>query len=101
MIATFELHPIPGFANPANDTRAICAGTPSPEAWFPDPTDDYSTASAECAACPIAESCADWAMVHKQSGLWGGVLLERGKPVGAPRRWKMPLHLADALAAAH
>ena len=71
MIATFELTPIPGFANPANDTRAACAGAPNPEAWFPDPTDDYSAAAAECVACPIVASCGDWAMVHKQSGLKG------------------------------
>ena len=101
MIATFELTPIPGFANPANDIRAAFAGAPNPAAWFPDPTDDYSAAAAECVACPIVASCGDWAMVHKQSGLWGGALLERGKPVGAPRRWKLPQHLAEAVAAAH
>ena len=58
-------------------------------------------AAVECVACPIVASCGDWAMVHKQSGLWGGALLERGKPVGAPRRWKLPRHLAEAVAAAH
>ena len=97
----FRADPSPGFANPANDTSAACAGAPNPAAWFPDPTDDYSAAAAECVACPIVASCGDWAMVHKQSGLWGGALLERGKPVGAPRRWKLPRHLAEAVAAAH
>ena len=74
------------------------------------PSDDYSAAAAEphlskttkpCGACPIVASCGDWGMVHKQSGLWGGVLLELGKPAGAPRRWKLPLHLAVAVAVAH
>jgi len=37
MIATFELTPIPGLANPANDTRAACAGAPEPGRLVPGP----------------------------------------------------------------
>ncbi len=95
-MTTYELPVLPAhLANPAQDPRAACRGH-DPELWFPHPTDDRTAAEAICRGCPIRVSCGQWATAARQSGIWGGVLLDRGKPEGANTKWRNPYPLTPA-----
>jgi WhiB family redox-sensing transcriptional regulator len=68
-----------------------CADHPDPELFHP--TDDESLAAAQafCADCPVRELCLDLGRARDEFGVWGGVLLENGKPQSAvPRRGRPP-----------
>ena len=61
-----------------------CAGYPDPEVFFPvgaDDSADLAEAVAVCATCPLREDCLQAAVAMRADGVWGGVLLERGRPV--------------------
>lgn len=66
-----------------------------PDLFFP--ADDYSLAAAQriCATCPVRETCLGLGQARAETGVWGGVLLDRGKtlqsvPVlGRPRKTKV------------
>ena len=48
--------------------------TGDPDRWFPTTgLDPKQTAAlkAECAACPVLDSCKEWAIVHGEHGIWG------------------------------
>jgi len=62
--------------------RAACRDAPDPEEWFPFPSADYPTARAVCAGCPIRRRCLAFAQAGGQSGVWGGIELDRGHPTG-------------------
>lgn len=83
--------------NPARSPDAACAGMPL-EIFFPNPTDDRSPAIAVCESCPLQRLCASWGVSHRESGIWGGLLLNSGRPDNVPRRWKnpYPLQRSDA-----
>ncbi len=66
-------------ANPALDLRAACRGR-DPELWFPDGCGDRSEAVGICHGCPVRHSCLDWGVRTRQSGIWGGELLDAGGP---------------------
>ncbi len=59
---------------------AACSGS-NPELWFPFPTDQYSAAAQVCARCPIRDECGEYGVTHRMSGVWGGIDLDRGRPV--------------------
>ncbi|WP_395725793.1 WhiB family transcriptional regulator [Nakamurella sp.] len=89
-MATYDLPAVPGhLIDPAADARAACRGH-DPELWFPAPTQDRSVAVGLCRGCPIRESCEQWAMASLASGIWGGVLFDRGRPDGANTKWRNP-----------
>lgn len=64
-----------------NLTNASCADSATPELWFPHPADDRSAPVAICQTCPIRQACLDYAIDNKMDGVWGGVLLARGREV--------------------
>lgn len=89
-MATYDLPEVTGrLTNPAQDPRAACRGR-DPELWFPVPTQDRSVPVDVCRGCPIRESCEQWAMASLASGIWGGVLFDRGRPEGANTKWRNP-----------
>lgn len=59
---------------------AACRGDPRPESWFPFPSDDFAYAREVCGRCPIRVHCTTFAMDTRQSGVWGGVEFDRGRP---------------------
>ena len=68
-----------------------CADHPEPDVFHP--TDDATLAEAQalCADCPVRELCLSLGLARDEYGVWGGVLLENGKPRSAvPRRGRPP-----------
>lgn len=62
--------------NPQRNPRRNCRGRGT---WLFFPLDggssypDLDRARRICAACPIAEGCLEWALVHREEyGIWGG-----------------------------
>jgi len=89
-----------------NWERANCLGT-DPEAFFPPSgiTTDLQAAKRVCAACPIMDECAEWAIRHESDGLWGGLMpterqrirSERGITLEQPHHAiTLPHHKVDA-----
>lgn len=58
---------------------ALCAEEDY-EAWFPFPSESYDYAAGVCARCPISGGCRDFAATNGESGVWGGVLFDNGRP---------------------
>ena len=51
---------------------AACRGL-DPTIFYPASEDDAGPAKAVCAQCPVAESCLEQAIVHRErNGVWGG-----------------------------
>jgi len=76
------------FASPTPLDPALtwaCADHPEPELFHP--VDDAALAAAQalCAACPVRELCLDLGR-RDEFGVWGGVLLENGRPLPAVRK---------------
>lgn len=76
-----------------------CAGHAEPEQFFPTNEGELAAAKALCAGCGIRELCLAVALARGESGVWGGVLLDEGKPGALPRRPGRP-RKADVVAAA-
>lgn len=59
-----------------------CRTHPDPDIWFPDPSADPSPAKSFCRTCPIMDKCFSIAVERQEpSGVWGGRLFKKGKPV--------------------
>jgi hypothetical protein len=89
--ATYEIRPVAGGmpANPALDPRAECRGL-DPEMWFTVDPDLREFARMICADCPIRVTCEQYGIATRQTGIWGGSNLERGRPDGVDRKWRNP-----------
>lgn len=80
-----------------------CAGHEDPETFQPTSTEALAEAQVECAKCPATALCLSLGAARGEWGVWGGVLLENGKPVdrvrapGRPK--KTPGPVADEQAA--
>ena len=67
-----------------------------PELFFPigdagPALTQLEAAKAVCAGCPVRELCLSLGPQRDEYGVWGGVLLESGKPQAAvPRRGRPP-----------
>jgi hypothetical protein len=61
-----------------------CREHENPELWFPYTAEDRDEAIDVCMGCPILQQCRAIALDRKESGVWGGMLLDRGKPSGLP-----------------
>ncbi|MBC7277290.1 WhiB family transcriptional regulator [Nocardioides sp.] len=78
---TYELtlkHP-----TPRTDAWA-CVGE-DPELFHPDDLTQLAEAQQVCADCPMRQACLDLGVSRREWGVWGGVLLESGKPREKPR----------------
>lgn len=68
-----------------------CAGI-DPDLFFPTDEDQLALARDICSSCVLRETCLSLGQARAESGVWGGVLLDRGKtlervPVmGRPRK---------------
>lgn len=57
-----------------------------PDIWFPSrmETENIDVARALCGVCPInSQECLSFGKSTKSDGIWGGVLLNRGKVIAA------------------
>lgn len=60
---------------------AMCVNVPT-EAFYDDAEKDDAVEAAArdiCSYCPVANVCLQAATKNKETGIWGGVKLERGK----------------------
>ena len=51
--------------------EANCLGA-NPDIFLPERGEGSSVAKAICAECVVQEPCLDYALVHKEKGVWGG-----------------------------
>lgn len=81
-------HPTPRL--PAYDWS--CVGYDNPAVFDPADDADLAEATSVCATCPVRALCFDLGVSRAEWGVWGGVLLEGGKPIekvrtrGRPKR---------------
>jgi hypothetical protein len=83
------------FANPG--PRGVrpddwaCAGA-DPDLFFPADDQALEVAQAICSDCPLQATCRSLAIARLETGVWGGVLFDRGKAlasvpiIGRPRK---------------
>lgn len=85
-------HPTPR----SDDVGWRCATAPDPDVFHP--TDEAALAEAQefCASCPARDECLALGLARREWGVWGGVLLEAGKPREAPRAAGRPRKVAVA-----
>ncbi len=53
--------------------RAACAETDEPDKFFPSGGAPSWERKKVCAGCPVRDDCLDWALVHDEQGIWGGL----------------------------
>lgn len=58
-----------------------CEGA-DPDLFFPTTRDDLDEALAMCRSCPVTRQCHDFGVATASIGVWGGVLLQDGRPAG-------------------
>lgn len=69
-----------------------CAGYDNPEVFDPADQDALSEALSVCETCAVRTVCLSLGLSRDEWGVWGGVLLENGKPIervksrGRPRK---------------
>lgn len=51
--------------------QAACAGM-DPTMFHPHRGEDTRPAEAVCARCPVTRPCLEWALRHREPGVWGG-----------------------------
>ena len=62
-----------------------CAGHEDPEVFHPTDVATLIEAQSLCLGCPMRQACLALGRDRGECGVWGGVLLEGGKPLAAPR----------------
>lgn len=63
--------------------RALCAGHPEPETWFPVDNETGLTAKTYCAKCPVQPECLDFALTYRPYGVFGGTTARDREGMGA------------------
>lgn len=63
---------VPGFPPWAADPLRRCAGKPL-RMFFPERGDDTTEARQLCRGCPFKGPCGDYALDHRESGIWAGL----------------------------
>ena len=82
------LNPTPRLAR----TAWSCAEYADPDVFSPTDEDQLLQAQEVCGGCAVRELCLELGVSRDEWGVWGGVLLERGKPLdrvkqpGRPRK---------------
>lgn len=71
-----------------------CAGHADPEMFHPTTPEALTEAVEFCAPCPMKETCAALGLARRETGVWGGMLLESGKVRPAPGRAGRPRKVA-------
>ncbi|ACV79075.1 WhiB family transcriptional regulator [Nakamurella multipartita] len=96
-MATYDIRPVDGAmpSNPAFDERAACRGLDT-EFWFSSNAAAREFAVETCIDCPIRRGCEQYGIASRQTGIWGGSVLDRGRPEGAARGWRNPYPVVPA-----
>jgi len=76
------LNPTPRLARSAWS----CAEYADPDVFSPTDEDELLQAQAVCGGCAVRELCLELGVSRDEWGVWGGVLLERGKPLDQVKR---------------
>jgi hypothetical protein len=62
----------------------LCVGTDEPDNFFEEYEHKENVAKNiddMCLSCPVMKACAEYAQMHRESGVWGGVYWDgSGKP---------------------
>jgi WhiB family redox-sensing transcriptional regulator len=59
--------------------------TANPELWFSQSAKDKARAIRACGACPLLQSCQEYALTTQPPyGVWGGLTVRERRPSGAP-----------------
>ncbi|CAN5301471.1 MAG: WhiB family transcriptional regulator [Nocardioides sp.] len=74
------------FAHPTPQAEWKCADVTDPELFHPTDAASLEEAVRFCADCPARALCLELGRSREEFGVWGGVLLEGGKPLTAVRR---------------
>ena len=59
------------FDHPKWMTDGACRDM-NPDLWFPSRGEDWSTPKAICATCRVRLLCKEYAIEHRERGVWGG-----------------------------
>jgi len=71
-----------------------CADHATPEIFDPDDDDMLAEALSVCGGCAARLLCLDLGLRRAEWGVWGGVLLEDGKPIEKVKRRGRPRKVA-------
>lgn len=58
---------------------AACRDSTNPDAWFSYDARVTEQARNICRRCPVLRDCLEWALTHKETGLWAGTTDEQRK----------------------
>jgi hypothetical protein len=83
------------YATPTPKVEWACAGI-DPELFFPADEDGLANAIAVCGSCSFRNLCRSIGESRRESGVWGGVLLEEGKLQDGVRRRGRPAKVIAA-----
>lgn len=72
-----------------------CADHPDPEMFHPTDAIELAEAKNVCDGCPARAACLRLGLDRDEWGVWGGVLLENGKPLDRPRAPGRPKKTPD------
>lgn len=53
--------------------RAACAKARDADQFFPGGGRPSNRSKKFCGECPVRDECLDWALVHEEEGIWGGL----------------------------
>jgi hypothetical protein len=67
-----------------------CVGE-DPELFDPVDEEELGWAQSVCDRCPVRKICGELGINRNEWGVWGGTLLEAGKPLATPRRVGRPV----------
>jgi WhiB family transcriptional regulator, redox-sensing transcriptional regulator len=66
--------------------RAACRGV-DPDIFYPVSEEEAEEARAICRACPVLESCLEWALSNRErDGVWGGATERERRRIIRQRR---------------
>jgi WhiB family redox-sensing transcriptional regulator len=71
---------------PAWRQKAACRGV-DPDIFYPVSEEEAEEARAICRACPVLESCLEWALTNRErDGVWGGATERERRRIIRQRR---------------
>jgi WhiB family redox-sensing transcriptional regulator len=71
---------------PAWRQKAACRGV-DPDIFYPVSEEEAEEARAVCRACPVLESCLEWALTNRErDGVWGGATERERRRIIRQRR---------------
>ncbi|HEX4190899.1 MAG TPA: WhiB family transcriptional regulator [Marmoricola sp.] len=84
------------FDFPTPQVAWTCAGYDDPDVFDPVDSDTLALAQSLCGTCAVRDVCLGLGTSRGEWGVWGGVLLEAGKPVDKVRQSGRPRKVTAA-----